>query len=799
MRHLELRALRGQAWRPGETVAGGRGAEAMEEQIGRLRRLDRSLAQLPGADGGGRSGVRRAGMRPSYASWKVSGTRPSSDRGVTFHFKHAFVTKGRHGSESWQEITTAAKHQAYIERPSALEREDGAGLEMGAPGPLPEVRLPKGGRAPAEGPEALGLAFPEAIRVPGFLSFGTLGRDKAMRAEFWRKVESAEGRRGRVQCRIILELPHEADQAIRFRIARDFARVFEEKGLPYWCAIHAPSGHNDSRNWHLHIAYHDRPARRTPDGRWDFEIEETYRTAARARRIHYPYRQVKDRNAQGKAWVLGLRRRYADVANFHLGAAGIEKRYDPRPYRESGVLKQATRHLGTRSGIVETYGVETRRGTENVRREVDFRLSQGAIRLRERVAEADAIERRLEGLRRRAPALVAGEVEEGLARLAEARRAAREEARLRQEEEAHRIAAEAVLLRLEQRTRFLDREGERLLMRPPAGVAQDAAWNAAKRLLEERRLALETRPGMEAFAADALAKATEAGEAAAAVGALAEGAIRAAAEAEGRGMEAVGRASGASAAQIADARAAAAIADAIARNTATLDDLDALPPAEPARLRTEIPEETPASPAPAAQDPPVPATSQTEAPPPTPVLPTRAPAAENPAPKALPALPEAAEEGCSAPAHPSGREPAAPEVRADPEALALAALFGEMPVRRKETREDPDAFLLSPRPTAAEIQALQEEVRSLGNRELRRRAIATRDAADLTDDALRRRGHLAAWQGLREIARRRGLDLDTGQHDPRRATDRTEATRHTDSAILPEEEARIRGRGREVA
>lgn len=785
----------------------------MEEQIGRLRRLDRTLARLPGAAGEGRSGVRRAGLRPSYASWKVAGTRPASDRGVTFHFKHAFVTKGRHGSESWQEITTAAKHQGYIERPSALEREEGPGLDMGPPGSAPDVRLPKGRRPPAESAEALGLGFPEAVRSPGVLSFGTLGGDKAMRADFWRKVEAAEGRRGRVQCRIILELPHEADQATRFRIARDFARIFEEKGLPYWCAIHAPSGHNDSRNWHLHIAYHDRPARRTPDGRWDFEIEESYRTSARARRIHHPHRQAKDRDAQGKAWVLSLRRRYADVANFHLGAAGIEKRYDPRPYRESGVLKQATRHLGTRSSIVETYGVETRLGTENVRREVDFRLSQGAIRLRARTAEADAIAGRLDGLMARAPALAGGEVREGRARLAEARAAALEEARLRQEEEAHRIAAEAVLLRLEQRTRFLDREGERLLLRPPPGVARDAAWDAAERLLEERRLALETRPGMEAFAAEALARASEAGEAAAAAGTLAETAIRAAADAEGRAMEAVGRASGASAAQIADARAAAAIADAIARHTATLDDVEpsagepaaawtAPTPAAPrpdAALRVRPDAVPPELPAPAAVPPGAPTPGAKEmadlpqdgpparaGDPPPAGEPLRARPGETPAPT-LRAPP------------PAPAEPDTPAAPADPEALALAALFGEAPARRARLQEDPDAFLLSARPTAAEIQALQEEVRALGNRELRRRAIATRDAADLTDDALRRRGHLAAWQGLREIARRRGLDLDTGQHDPRRATDPAEAVRHTDSAILPEEEARIRGRGREVA
>jgi hypothetical protein len=743
-------------------------------------------------------------LRPSYASWKVYGTRPASDRGVTFHFKHSFVTKGRHSSQSWQEVTTAAKHQAYIERPSALEREEGPGLEMGPATPPPPVRLPKGSRPPAEAPEAIGLAFPEAVRTPGFLSFGTLGGDKAMRADFWRKVEAAEGKRGRVQCRIILELPHEADQPTRFRIARDFARIFEERGLPYWCALHAPSGHNDARNWHLHIAYHDRPARRTPDGRWDFEIEETYRTSTRARRTHHPHRQVKDRGAQGKEWVLTLRRRYADVANFHLAAAGIDKRYDPRPYRESGVLKQATRHLGTRSAIVETYGVETRRGTENVRREVDFRLAQGAIRLRARTAQADALERRIQEMCRRAPALLAEEGKEARDLLAQARRAAQEEARLRQEEEAHRIAAEAVLLRLEQRTRFLDREVERLLLRALPGTARNAAWDAAEQLLQERRLALETRPGMEAFATEALARATEAREAADAAGQAASDALRQASEVEGRAMDKLGLAIGASAAQIADARAAAQIADAIARDTATLDEVAPLqaPAATssraPARMRAAEPPSSPPV------FPPAPAPS-----PPASPEPVTAPDVVRTASSAEPAV---RSPGVPARDEPTGRRPlarmpsgamdASPTSSPkdlDPEARALAALFGGLPQRLDQARTDPDAFLLSPQPTPAEIQALQAEVRDLGNRELRRRAIATRDAADLAEDPIRRRGHLAAWHGLREIARRRGLDLDTGLHDPRRATDPAEANRHTDSALLPEEEARLRGRGREAA
>jgi hypothetical protein len=744
-------------------------------------------------------------MRPSYASWKVSGTRPASDRGVTFHFRHTFVTKGRHNSQSWQEVTTAAKHQAYIERPSALERGDGPGLEMGPATPPPPVRLAKGSRPPAEAPEAIGLAFPEAVRTPGFLSFGTLGGDKAMRAEFWRKVEAVEGRNGRVQCRIIFELPHEADQPTRFRIARDFARIFEERGLPYWCALHAPSGHNDPRNWHLHIAYYDRPARRTPDGRWDFEIEETYRTPARARRTHHPHRQVKDRSAQGKEWVLMLRRRYADVANFHLAAAGIDKRYDPRPYRESGVLKQATRHLGTRSAIVETYGVETRRGTENVRREVDFRLAQGAVRLRARTAQADALERRIQEMHRRAPVLLAEEWNEARGLLAQARRAAQEEARLREEEEAHRIAAEAVLLRLEQRTRFLDREVERLLLRAPPGTARDAAWDAAERLLHEHRLALGTRPAMEAFAAEALVRATEAREAADAAGQAASDALRLASEVEGRAMEKIGRASGASEAQIADARAAAQIADAIARDTATLDEV--VPSQAPAATavrasaRMRAAEPPPSSPP---VSPPAPASF-----PSAPPEPVAAPDVGRMASSAEPAV---RSPGVPTQDEPTGRRPAArtpsgpmdaspTSVRKDPdpEARALAALFGGLPQRLDQARTDPDAFLLSPQPTPAEIQALRAEVRDLSNRELRRRAIATRDAADLAEDPIRRRGHLAAWHGLREIARRRGLDLDTGIHDPKRATDPAEANRHTDSALLPEEEARLRGRSREAA
>ena len=74
-----------------------------------------------------------------------------------------------------------------------------------------------------------------------------------------------------MQCRLVIELPHELTGEQRLAILQDFARKFEERGLPHYGVIHEPDENNDSRNYHAHFAYYDRPSRKLANGQWDFE------------------------------------------------------------------------------------------------------------------------------------------------------------------------------------------------------------------------------------------------------------------------------------------------------------------------------------------------------------------------------------------------------------------------------------------------------------------------------------------------------------------------------------------------
>lgn len=97
-------------------------------------------------------------------------------------------------------------------------------------------------------------------------------------------------RGGRVQYRLTAELPQGLDDSGRFKVMNQFCDELEQVGFMYVAAIHAPDFHKDHRNYHLHIAFHDPPARMIGD-RWDFEIAEP--VPGQSNRLRYPHEQKK--------------------------------------------------------------------------------------------------------------------------------------------------------------------------------------------------------------------------------------------------------------------------------------------------------------------------------------------------------------------------------------------------------------------------------------------------------------------------------------------------------------------------
>jgi hypothetical protein len=193
-------------------------------------------------------------------------------------------------------------------------------------------------------------------------------------------IEITPGRGGRIQNRVIAELPFELEGRERVEIVRDFTKKLTEKGLPFWAVIHAPDENNDKRNFHVHIVYSDRPAARMKDPKnpngpeiWDFEIQDWKTYKSRNRRIFHPYIQNKlaevSVGRESDTWVPILRERWKDVSNAVMERAGIEKRYDARSYEAMGIQLDPLKHIPSKTFNKERKGELTEDGVVLARRQ----------------------------------------------------------------------------------------------------------------------------------------------------------------------------------------------------------------------------------------------------------------------------------------------------------------------------------------------------------------------------------------------------------------------------------------------
>ena len=179
-------------------------------------------------------------------------------------------------------------------------------------------------------------------------------------------------RGGRVQIRMIVGLPYELSPAGRFEAVERLLAPLAERGIPYCAVLHKPSGENDPRNYHVHISVYDRPAKRRPDGSWDFEP-----TGWDKRHASHQFadRQPKDRDITDSNWPYRMRERFASITNEILEREGHAKRLDPRSYAEMGVAKKPEQYIGKARFALERRGIATTASPP-----LSLAISQDAIR-----------------------------------------------------------------------------------------------------------------------------------------------------------------------------------------------------------------------------------------------------------------------------------------------------------------------------------------------------------------------------------------------------------------------------------
>lgn len=202
-----------------------------------------------------------------------------------------------------------------------------------------------------------------------------------------RPVSRLAGHEGRLQTRLIVELPYELPAWRRRAIIEIFcAEMLGARNLPYWAVLHEPGPGSDHRNFHAHIVFYERPAQRMMhEGQevWDFEVKipyrnkrgGTYKSKNGTPRMTRPYIQKKDREIHAMDFPWKMRCRFSEIVNVHLEEAGLDKRYDPRSYKEMGIEIAPTRHLGPRDAALNRQGTPREDARFNARAEVARRDS----------------------------------------------------------------------------------------------------------------------------------------------------------------------------------------------------------------------------------------------------------------------------------------------------------------------------------------------------------------------------------------------------------------------------------------
>lgn len=322
-----------------------------------------------------------SGQRPS-----IRMTAPDTG-GRPFHFDHTAVSsqtinlkpgetakagstygKRKHAAEK-RHTSRSGAHMAYLERDGAAERIE-ADLEAAA-GIRAEIEAagreltPGGMQEYLEDPskdEGLKRATDGKPPTALVFSYGTpeMGETLEERMAFWDLAEEhARGERGTIQHRLIMELPHEATPEDRLAIMKAFTAKFDEDRIPYHVVLHAPTSKNDDRNYHAHVVMLNRPAvmidwplggkvKIGPEGpirkTWDFAAKSFLPDDFRVTKWRYPERQTILPEYRA-TFVKDQRKRFSDIVNERMAAAGNPVRYDHRSYKAMGIEVDAMKSI----------------------------------------------------------------------------------------------------------------------------------------------------------------------------------------------------------------------------------------------------------------------------------------------------------------------------------------------------------------------------------------------------------------------------------------------------------------------
>ena len=211
-------------------------------------------------------------------------------------------------------------------------------------------------------------------------------KEFADRATLWNSVELAEkGQKAQLARMLKASLPNDWSYEVAEEVVRDYVqRNFVDKGMCADWAIHDSENEKGQRNLHFHILLTMRPL--TEKGEWGAKTKKVYildENGERVPLIDKKTGQQKVDSRNRKQWKCQTvestdwnskenakmwRKDLADTINATNERLGIAVQWEHRSFKEQGIDREPTIHIGAIANALERKGIQTERG--NINREI---------------------------------------------------------------------------------------------------------------------------------------------------------------------------------------------------------------------------------------------------------------------------------------------------------------------------------------------------------------------------------------------------------------------------------------------
>ncbi len=174
-------------------------------------------------------------------------------------------------------------------------------------------------------------------------------------SELWNKAELAENRKdARVGREWVIGLPSELDKEQRKELSQNLAKDLAERyQVATQIAIHEPSKQGDQRNYHVHIL--------TTTRKIDQDLNLTGKSDIELDRKQCAKLGISTSQDQ----IIECRERIAERINQSLELANVQKKVSHLSYKDQGIDKIPTKHLGKSATFLERKGIKTEIGDYN--------------------------------------------------------------------------------------------------------------------------------------------------------------------------------------------------------------------------------------------------------------------------------------------------------------------------------------------------------------------------------------------------------------------------------------------------